>query len=461
MSTTDKLKRDFPDLVWTKLPSPENHPYKYYYYGFKQSKTILPKGHIRFPDHMPFPTDVIYDRDVSIPLRDGVKIYADIFRPTGCDNGEKVPAILPWSPYGKTGTGVMQYDNMAPYRVGIPLDRTSGYEKFEGPDPPQWVNRGYAIVNVDARGIGSSEGNAVFWGQQEAEDIYDTIDWISKQPWCNGSVGMCGNSWLAISQVNFASRLTHPALRALAPWEGRIDVYRDTLARGGRKHNPALHQFLMAGFAGPNDVENLPAMLNKRPFFDDYWASKYIHTENINVPMYVTGSYSSQLHSRSSFHTFRTAKTEEKWLRVHPFHEWYDLYRPESVDDLQKYFDFYLKGIENGWKEDTPKVRISLLGFETGGSTSTTVSERPEANYPIPRQQLKTFYLDASNNNLQSKPPSSKSTASHISNDNKSSSVSPPLPLVHNLTTPGFHNVLRHPHRDRRLRKNDPLHLLR
>jgi uncharacterized protein len=121
------------------------------------------------------------------------------------------------------------------------------------------VNRGYAVVNVDAQGIGSSEGNAVFWGQQEAEDIYDTIEWISKQPWCNGSVGMCGNSWLAISQVNFASRLKHPAMKALAPWEGRIDVYRDTLARGGRKHNPALHQFLMAGFAGPNDVENLPA----------------------------------------------------------------------------------------------------------------------------------------------------------------------------------------------------------
>jgi uncharacterized protein len=296
------------------------------------------------------------------------------------------------------------------------------------------VHRGYAIVNVDARGVGSSEGNAVFWGQQEAEDIYDAIEWISKQPWCNGSVGMCGNSWLAISQVNFASRLEHPALKALAPWEGRIDVYRDMLARGGRKHNASLHQVLMAGFAGPNMVENMPAMLSKRPFFDDYWESKYIHTENINVPLYITGSYSSQLHSRSSFHTYRTAKTDQKWFKVHPFHEWYDLYRPESVDDLQRYFDRFLKGIDNGWEKDTPKVRISLLGFETGGSIAKTVSERPEGEYPLVRQELRTFHLDASTKGLETQAVEKEASISHVSNDNKSTSVLPSI-LVRKVTS--------------------------
>jgi putative CocE/NonD family hydrolase len=81
---------------------------------------------------------------------------------------------------------------MAPFLIGLPKDRTSRYEKFEAPDPAEWCMRGYAIINVDARGAGVSEGDTYFWGQQEAEDIYDTIDWISKQPWCTGAAGILG-----------------------------------------------------------------------------------------------------------------------------------------------------------------------------------------------------------------------------------------------------------------------------
>jgi putative CocE/NonD family hydrolase len=79
--------------------------------------------------------------------------------------------------------------------------------------------------------------------------VYDTIEWASKQPWCNGSVAMAGNSWLAIAQVNFASRYSHPALKALAPWEAATDPYRDLLGRGGIPH---AHFFRMIyqGLAG-------------------------------------------------------------------------------------------------------------------------------------------------------------------------------------------------------------------
>ena len=175
----------------------------------------------------------------------------------------------------------------------------------------------------------------------------------------------------------------------------------------------------MAGFAGPSLVENMPAMLNKRPLYDDYWASKYIHTENINnVPLYITGSYSSQLHSRSSFHTFRTAKSTQKWFRVHPYYEWYDLYRPESVNDLQRYFDYFLKGIDNGWERDTPKVRMSLLGFESGGSVAKTVSERPEGEFPLARQELRTFHLNSTTKKLEAQAVPKEAITSHVSNDN-------------------------------------------
>ncbi|PYI03906.1 alpha/beta-hydrolase [Aspergillus sclerotiicarbonarius CBS 121057] len=411
-TTEEKIRAAFPDLEWYPLTPPGEHPV-FTYHGFHPGKkTVLSQGHVRFPGSRAFHTDVLLEQDVAITLRDGIKIYTDIFRPVDSDT-TPVPAIVPWSPYGKTGTGPQSYDSMAPFRAGLEKSRTSGYEKFEAPDPAEWVPRGYAIINIDARGAGNSEGNIHFWGQQEAEDIYDTIDCLSKQPWCNGSVGMAGNSWLSIAQINFASRLQHPALKALAPWEGLTDLYRDLVMRGGRKHNEAFHKLILKGFAGHGTAENMPAMASKRPFFDDYWESKRIHTERIgDIPLYLLASYSSMLHTRGSFETFRTAQSTRKWLRVHPYQEWYDLYRPEMVDDLARYFDRYLKNIPNDW-ECTPPVRLSLLGFE--GSPAQTILERPEQTFPLTRQALKKFYLNAATKTLQPDLPSTTSSTVHKS----------------------------------------------
>lgn len=124
---------------------------------------MLPKGHVKEPGLQPFPVDVTWQRDMAICMRDGAKIYADIFRPT---EGGKVPAIIPWSPYGKVDTCFSTYGNMGPFQMGIPSNRLSGYETFEGPNPAEWAARGYAVVDVDARGCGHSEGDIAFWGQQ-------------------------------------------------------------------------------------------------------------------------------------------------------------------------------------------------------------------------------------------------------------------------------------------------------
>lgn len=315
-----KIQELFPDVIISKItPAPE-HP-RYNYDGFNPGRRVLEAGHVRYPGRRPFGVRTIYERDQAITVRDGARLYADIFRPESSDT-EPVPCILPWSPYGKTGTGPQNYDFMAPFRAGIALDSTSGYEKFEAPDPAEWAERGYAVLNIDARGAGHSEGVIARWGIQEAEDIYDVIDWLSKQPWCNGSVVMAGNSWLAISQINFASRMHHPALKAIAPWEGYTDLYRHYVARGGRPHIPGFHRMISNGLAGPEGVENVVAMLEKHPLFDEYWEAKRIPVENIdNIPMYVVASYSSMLHTYGSFQTFRQARTEKKWLRVHPYQE--------------------------------------------------------------------------------------------------------------------------------------------
>jgi len=318
--TRPKIEERFPDAIFTQTTPAPSHPF-YNYKGFAPGRVLLESGHVREAGFRAFGVPTILDRDLDIKMRDGKRLYADIFRPASSDS-QPVPAILPWSPYGKTGTGPQSYDFMAPFRAAIPKGRTSGYEKFEAPDPAEWCERGYAVVNIDARGAGHSEGKIAHWGDQEAEDIFDTIDWLVRQPWSNGAVVMAGNSWLSISQINFASRLHHPGLKAIAPWESYTDPYRHFIARGGRPHIPSFHKMIAGGFAGPEAYENIFQMLAKRPLYDEYWEAKRIPVENIDgIPVYVLASYSSMLHTYGSFQTFREAKTTRKWLRVHPYQE--------------------------------------------------------------------------------------------------------------------------------------------
>ncbi|CAI7667898.1 unnamed protein product [Penicillium crustosum] len=75
-STTENLKSQFPDLEWYKLPAPQEHP-QYTYDGFQPGVTILKKGHTCSPDRRAFETETIFERDVSITMRDGIKIYTD------------------------------------------------------------------------------------------------------------------------------------------------------------------------------------------------------------------------------------------------------------------------------------------------------------------------------------------------------------------------------------------------
>lgn len=97
-------------------------------YG-KPEKRTLQKGWTKDEGRRPLPVDVVWEKDIRIALRDGVELLADTFRPVTSDE-TPVPAIMPWSPYGKTGTGAQQLDNF-PWRVGVPRNSTSGLEKWE------------------------------------------------------------------------------------------------------------------------------------------------------------------------------------------------------------------------------------------------------------------------------------------------------------------------------------------
>jgi predicted acyl esterase len=350
-------------------------------------------------------------------MRDGIKLYLDVFRPKSSDQ-DKVPAIIAWSPYGKAGSAWTL--DLFVHRMGIPVDRTSGYESWEAPDPADWCQRGYAVVNVDARGSGWSEGTLFSWGSQEAEDIHDTVAYLSQQPWCNGSVTMAGNSYLAKAQIVAASRNPHPALKAIAPWEGFTDTYNDMFLRGGFPSHQTFANMFLHAYAGTGEAENIPAMVKLHPLYDDYWEDKAEKVENIDIPIYALGSFSNPFHTRGSFHIFRKAKSDKKWLRIMPNFEWYDLYQRESNNDLQRFYDRYCKGIMNGWEHDTPPLRLSLIGCE--GSVPN-ITERHEKEFPLQRQQLKTFFLDGATKTLVDTPLKTQATVAHEAHSLDASSV--------------------------------------
>lgn len=373
------------------------------YPGFKTETLILKAGSVRREGAMPLPCDILLERDVPIRLRDGVTIYADVFRPVG---DEACPALLAWSPYGKEIGGQMLDD--VPMRSGVPLSATSGLEKFEGPDPAYWVAHGYAIVNPDKRGAYMSEGNLLYWGHEDALDGCDVIDWIASQKWSNGKVGMTGNSWLTVSQWFIAAeRPEH--LAAIAPWEGFCDHYRESGTRGGIPA-PEFPEMIAETFASAHGMlEDQPRMIVERPFMCDYWEDKAARVENIEIPAYVVASYTNSVHTHGSFAGFRRMASKEKWLRVHNTSEWFDYYTPENVENLRRFFDHYLKGIDNGW-EQTPRVRLSVLN--PGG---TDIVGRAEEDFPLARTQYHKLYLSAADSALLTSLPADQAVSEYQS----------------------------------------------
>lgn len=373
------------------------------YPGFNPDTLILKAGSVRREGAMPLPCDILLERDVPIRLRDGVTIYADVFRPVG---DEACPALLAWSPYGKEIGGQMLDD--VPMRSGVPLSATSGLEKFEGPDPAYWVAHGYAIVNPDKRGAYMSEGNLLYWGHEDALDGCDVIDWIASQKWSNGKVGMTGNSWLTVSQWFIAAeRPEH--LAAIAPWEGFCDHYRESGTRGGIPA-PEFPEMIAETFASAHGMlEDQPRMIVERPFMCDYWEDKAARVENIEIPAYVVASYTNSVHTHGSFAGFCRMASKEKWLRVHNTSEWFDYYTPENVEDLRRFFDHYLKGIDNGW-EQTPRVRLSVLN--PGG---TDIVGRAEEDFPLARTQYHKLYLSAADSALLTSLPADQAVSEYQS----------------------------------------------
>jgi putative CocE/NonD family hydrolase len=151
-----------------------------------------------------FPYKVKIIDNVWIPLSDGCKLAAKIFKPVSLSN-KKIPAILEYIPYRKN-----DYTSVQDYAV---------HKYFAG--------HGYVSVRVDMRGSGESDGLLLDeYLKIEQKDGFEVVNWLSNQTWCNGNVGMIGYSWGGITSMQVAS-LNPKGLKAIIPVTASVDRYYD------------------------------------------------------------------------------------------------------------------------------------------------------------------------------------------------------------------------------------------
>ncbi|TDQ50251.1 CocE/NonD family hydrolase [Actinorugispora endophytica] len=150
------------------------------------------------------PNEVRQDEHLWIPLRDGTRLAARIWRPTGSDDAP-VPAVLEFIPYRQRDLTAQRDSIHHPYMAG----------------------HGYACARVDLRGSGDSEGVlADEYLEQEMNDAEEVLAWLADQPWCDGRTGMMGISWGGFNALQVAARGPE-SLRAIVTASSTDDRYAD------------------------------------------------------------------------------------------------------------------------------------------------------------------------------------------------------------------------------------------
>jgi uncharacterized protein len=340
---------------------------------------------------------LIIDYDAAVPLRDGKKIYIDVYRP---DAAGQFPVILAWGPYGKHG----RIKNGTMVNSGLDDRIFNEYTKFEAPDALYWCRNGYIVINADIRGNWHSEGDLTFMSPQEAEDCYDLVEWAGTRSWSSGKVGLLGVSYLAWSQWKVAA-LNPPHLAAICPWEGVSDFYRELAFHGGIPETlfyPTLQKNW--GFSTTR-VEDLLENRRQHPLFDAYWESKNADLSRITVPALVVASWTDHgLHNRGTLEGFRQISSKDKYLIVHGRKKWQNFYLPESVERQRQFFNHYLKGLDNRVKY-WPRVTLEIREKYYVGTTRT------ENEWPLARTEYRPLFLNAFDGRLDRFPFAAESAA--------------------------------------------------
>ncbi len=371
---------------------------------------LLASEPVRFPEAYPPTNDVVMENLVPVPMRDGVTLYADVYRPA---RPGRYPVIVSRTPYS-----------------------TERYPSAYA-DAVFFAQRGYVFVYQDVRGRHESEGK---WEpfRNDIEDGYDTIEWAARQSWSNGKVGMQGGSYLGHVQWR-AAMAAPPHLVSIAPMVAATSLYHDwvTLNGGWRLSfnfgwGPVRQESRIMQNTGPHTMTGGPESLSydrvlwhlpligmqellgrnaqfyrdwiRHPDYDDYW--KPLNAEEvfdrITVPALNIGGWFdifSQGTLRGYMGLRQKGKTEaaRRGTRLligpwghGPSQKTGDIdFGPHAnvhVDAVQlRFFDYWLKGIDNGLDREPP-VTLFVMGANVW---------RQEQDYPLSRAQLKRLYLDS------------------------------------------------------------------
>jgi predicted acyl esterase len=331
--------------------------------------------------------DLVVEKDIEVPMRDGARLRADVFRPRSAG---RFPVIINLGSYQKDKLWVPPPDLE---------EKPNEYMNWETVNPLWWVPRGYACVRVDGRGSGKSPGRTDPWSPSEARDFYDAIEWAGARAWSNGRVGANGISYYAMTQWLVAS-LKPPSLAAIIPWEGAADMYRDFGYHGGLFsfgfasgwwNNHMAHHLLGRPQATAPDSFSTPWLWEYMNHNLDgvWWEGRRPVWENIDIPLYSAGNWSGMgLHLRGNTEGFMRAVSTRKKLRIHAGTHYHPFYSEEGRNDQLRFLDQWLKGEDTGIMEEPP---VKLL-IRRGGHGN--YQWRPEGEWPIARTKWTKLYLD-------------------------------------------------------------------
>jgi predicted acyl esterase len=407
------------------------------------------------------PHALVFEKDVAVPVGDGNVLRANVFRP---DRDGRFPVVMAQGIYGKDvhfeDAFKPQWQKLLKLYPGLCQDGSTGrYLRWETVDPERWVPDGYVVVQVDARGSGKSPGYLDPYSPREIQDYYDAIQWAGAQAWSNGKVGLIGVSYYSITQWLVAA-LQPPHLKAIVPWEGACDHYRDWSRHGGvlsgfaaawwprqvlvnqhgsgaspyrdrdtgeRTTGDPLSDALLAGNRSdyPNDL--LAHAL------DDAWhRQRTPDLSRVEVPVLSAGNWGGPgIHLRGNIEGFMRCASKDKWLSMHTGTHYESFYLPQYVAMQKRFFDRYLKDEDNGWDEE-PRVQLSIrvpinaVSAPTGtdysvasasglshnkvpspsggglgwGWFSGTENRRAEKEFPLARTVYTRLYLDAHDTSL-------------------------------------------------------------
>ncbi len=354
----------------------------------------------------------IVERHVKIRMDDGVELDADVFRPD--TKLEKFPAIL----------GVHCYNNEWQSAPVMPQGINIYNGGIEAGDPQFFVRRGYVQVIVNVRGTGSSGGRYANYGPREVKDTYEVIEWIARQPWCDGNVGMFGVSYFAIAQQQVAA-LNPPPLKCIFAPFGYTDFYRHKFYHGGilahgfmkgwasiidnprceswtreklddKDYQKAIDKaladkditavpYLAEALKHPNEGVNpliVDILLN--PLDGEYYWERNPKLEDIKVPAYLGACWGIYgLHLPGAFCSWERIKSFKKLTIGPPVYFDRPLYQPQY--EALRWFDHWLKDLDTGIDEE-PDIRLFIP--PTGDWKATK-------EWPLPETKWTPFYLHA------------------------------------------------------------------